>query len=341
YSSETNKQWSYVPTDNAEKFATAEYLGSTDSLILLLESKKKSGSARKLSVSLVGIDVYSKKKVFEIEENENDEYKFFPASVAYMKEKGTFILMGTFFDQNANIGKDASRGLGIAEITTKGKILSRTYNTWAGDFAKYLPTNSKGKVDKIGFLYIHRIIKAANGKLFAVGEGYKKTASAGGIALTALGAMSGYGRTANTTQIVITDMVMMEFNDRFKVTNATIFDKTNNTFSPLGGGIDFVSQHALALYLKASGEFDYEFTTTEPDNSSFTVCYSDWVRSGEYKGRTFNAIRYNGDKYVTDRIQLNSNTKRMKVFPAKAGSVMILEYFKKEKKIDLRLEKLG
>jgi hypothetical protein len=31
----------------------------------------------------------------------------------------------------------------------------------------------------------------------------------------------------------------------------------------------------------------------------------------------------------------------MKVFPAKSGSVMILEYFKKAKKLEFRIEKLG
>ena len=29
------------------------------------------------------------------------------------------------------------------------------------------------------------------------------------------------------------------------------------------------------------------------------------------------------------------------VFPAKAGSVMIMEYYKKDKRLDFRLEKLG
>lgn len=31
----------------------------------------------------------------------------------------------------------------------------------------------------------------------------------------------------------------------------------------------------------------------------------------------------------------------MQVFPAKGGSIMIMEYFKKDKRLDFRLEKLG
>ena len=76
-------------------------------------------------------------------------------------------------------------------------------------------------------------------------------------------------------------------------------------------------------------------------NSPFTVCYSDYERSSEYKGQTFNAIRYNGSKFNTDKIELKSKASRLRVFPAKPGSVMIMEYFKKEKRLDFRLEKLG
>jgi hypothetical protein len=95
------------------------------------------------------------------------------------------------------------------------------------------------------------------------------------------------------------------------------------------------------MFLKMTGAFDYEFTTGDEDNSNFAICYSDWVRSSEYKGQTFNAVRYNGKKFSTDKIELKSRASSLRVLPAKAGSVMIMEYFKKDKRLDLRLEKLG
>ncbi len=125
-----------------------------------------------------------------------------------------------------------------------------------------------------------------------------------------------------------------------EVTNATIYDKTNNTVEASTMS-DYNSQHEIALMVKMRGGFNYEFTTGDTENSNFTVCYSDWVKSAEYKGKTFNSIRYNGSKFSTDKIELKSKASTMKVFPAKAGSVMIMEYFKKDKRLDFRLEKLG
>jgi len=174
-----------------------------------------------------------------------------------------------------------------------------------------------------------------------VSEGYKRQASAGGIALTALMAAGGaHSNAVGVTKIVVTDMVVMEFNNKFKVTNATIYDKTNNTVEASAAS-DYLSQHTIALMVKMTGGFDYEFTTGDADNSNFTICYSDWVKNKEYKGKTFNSVRYNGSKFSTDKIELKSKASVMKVFPAKSGSVMIMEYFKKDKRLDFRIEKLG
>jgi hypothetical protein len=338
YSSETKKQWTYVPQDDEEKYAFAEYLGCTDSLIILEVMKKNHAMSGAVSSHLVGINFVTKKKQFDID-GVNEQYTLVPSGVEPMEGTGNLMIVGSFFDKSDNIMKDFSKGLAVYEMTTSGKVLTKTYNTWAGDFARYLPTNNKGKIDNVGYLYIHKVIRTPDHKLFIVGEGYKRQADAVGIGLTALSVLGG-GGSAGVTKIVITDLVIMEFNDKYKVTNATIFDKTKNT-ALTGSASDYNSQHLIANYLKMIGAFDYDFTTGEADNSNFAVCYSDWERSSSYHGQTFNAIHYNGKKFSTDKIELKSKASFLRVFPAKSGSIMILEYFKKDKRLDFRLEKLG
>jgi hypothetical protein len=339
YSSEQKKQWTYQPQDDEERYANAEFMGSTDSLIILDVMKKDRKLSGKMTSHLVGINFITKKKVFDIDDSK-DTYTFVPSSTVPLKGKNEIIVMGSYFDKSDNIIKDFSKGLAIYIINSNGEILNKSYNSWADDFAKYLPTNSKGKIDKTGFLYIHKLIQTPDGKTFVVSEGYKRQASAGGIAATALLAAAGARSNIGVTKIVVTDLVIMEFNEKFKVKNATIYDKTNNTVEASSVS-DFNSQHAIALMVKMRGGFDYEFTTGDADNSNFTVCYSDWVKSADYKGKTFNSIRYNGSKFSSDKIELKSKASTMKVFPAKAGSVMIMEYYKKDKRLDFRLEKLG
>lgn len=339
YSSESRRQWTYIPADDEEKYASAEFLGSTDSLILLEVMKKKSSLSGKVTATLVGINFMTRRKAFEMD-HDMDAYKLVPSSVVPVKGTNHTLVVGSYYDKEANIVKDFSKGLAIYTIDSKGKVLSKTYNSWAEDFAKHLPVSNKGKIDNLGYLYIHKLIPTDNGKYYIVGEGYKRQANAAGIAMTALGALGGVQTNAGVTKIVVTDMVMMEFNAQNKITNATIYDKTNNT-AEASTMSDYNSQHAIALYLKMKGSFDYEFTTGDEGNESFSVCYSDWVRSSEYKGQTFNSIRFNGNKFITDKMELKSKASYMRVLPAKAGSIMIMEYFKKDKRLDFRIEKLG
>ena len=340
YSSLEKKQWTYTPDDDEEHYANAEFLGSTDSLIILEVMKKSRALSGRASAHLVGINfITKKKKAFDLD-NENDEYTFVSSGVEPVKGTNQVMVFGSYFKKGDNIVKDNSKGLAIYGIDSKGKVLTKTYNSWADEFAKYLPTNSKGKIDNIGYLYIHKVIQMPGGNMFVVGEGFKRQASAGGIALNVLGAFAGARTGVGVTKIVTTDMVMMQFNDKYKITNATIYDKTNND-AVISSMSDASSVHAIGMYLKMTGAFDYEFTTVDIDNANFVVCYSDWVRSSDYKGQTFNSIRFNGTKFSTDKIELKSKASRLKVFPAKAGSIMIMEYFKKDKRLDFRLEKLG
>jgi hypothetical protein len=338
YSSQTKKQWTYEPTDDAEKYAFAEYLGCTDSLIILEVLKKNRAMSTKITSHLVGINFVTRKKQFELEQAETDETKILPAYVAPIEGSNNLMVVGNYYDKDENIAKDYGKGLAVYEITTSGKIVSKTLNTWAGDFSRYLATNSKGKIDEVGYLYIHKVIRTPDHKLFMVGEGYKREANAAGIALTVLS--MGRNNVLGNTKMVITDMVMMQFDDKYKVTGATIYDKRNNT-AMMSPAVDYNSQHMIAKYLKATGSFDYAFTTGDQDNTNFAVCYGDYERSSEYHGQTFNAIRYNGTKLSTDKIELKSKASMQQVFPAKGGSIMIMEYFKKDKRLDFRLEKLG
>jgi hypothetical protein len=338
YSSEDKKQWTYTP-DDEEHYANAEFLGSSDSLIILEVMKKSRALSGKPSAHLVGINFMTKKKVFDID-NENDEYTFVSSGIEAVKGTDQVMVFGSYFTKGDNIVKDNSKGLAVYGIDSRGKILTKIYNSWADDFSKYLPTNSKGKIDNIGYLYIHRVIHMPNGKMFIVGEGFKRQANAGGIALNVLGGLMGARTGAGVTKVVTTDMVMMEFNEKYKITGATIYDKTNNT-AEASSLSDDMSVHAMGMYLKMTGAFDYEFTTRDADDDNFIVCYSDWVRSSEYKGQTFNSIRYNGTKFSTDKIELKSKASKLKVFPAKSGKIIILDYLKKYQRLDFRLEKLG
>ena len=124
YSSKEKKQWTYVPNDDEERYANAEFLGHTDSLIILEVMKKNRALSGKITAHLVGINFVTRKKVFDIDD-ENDSCKFVPSSVVPVKGKNQVLVMGSYFDKNDNIVKDFIKGLAVYAIDSKEKSLVR------------------------------------------------------------------------------------------------------------------------------------------------------------------------------------------------------------------------
>ena len=65
------------------------------------------------------------------------------------------------------------------------------------------------------------------------------------------------------------------------------------------------------------------------------------MRGKEYKGGTFNSISYTDGKITTDKINTKSDASSSWVLPGKQGQVLIMEYFKKDKRLNAHFEKLN
>jgi hypothetical protein len=323
YASEKKKKWTYVPTDE-EKWASAQFLGASDSIAFVEVLKKEKLLKGKIQSFLLGINLHNGKKAFEVS-TESGGNKILPMNISLLNNSKEFLLMGPYYGSEDRILQDKSDGLGVWSMNNKGKILK---------------VDSKGRVDELGYVFFHDIIATEDGRIFAIGEGYKKAANAGGIALNVIGAALGGGvRGSGNTKIIVTDMLLLELSQDFKVAKAEIYEKNNNSMAI--PGTDFSSPHTMALFAKAFGAFDYLFTQTGKNNASFYTGYTDYEKTKEYKGLTFHSISYNEGSVTTDKINLKTSASSIRILPAKPGFVLMVEYFKKDKKLDLRLEKIN
>lgn len=334
FSSEKRKQWTYIPTLGAKKFI-GDYLGYHKGVVYFEVLKFGSLMDANPDSYLLGLDLETGKQLFE-KPTDNAKYKFYPASMSVLNNDKA-IIFGEYFNPNGNIAKDKSLGFAFIGVDEKGAIQSEKYCAWDLELGKYLDVSSKGKIDDFGYMYVHSIMQMADGNVFAIGEGYKKVASALGIASKLL--TRGGGLSA--VKIKVTDMILIKFDKDFNVKEAKIYAKNSNNIE-LQSGMEFVSAPLLGKLVKYTyGEFDYSYSQTNKDNSSFTVCYSDYVKGKDYKGGTFNSISYNEGKVTTDKINTKSDAKWSIVLPAKQGQVLLLDFYKKEKKLGRHFEKLN
>lgn len=337
YKTDKKGQWIYTPDDD-DKMSVADYLGATDSVVVLSVVKKEHLMS-KMQSWVVGIYLNNGKKAFEFETNSKDKYSFFPMNITQLKGTSDFALSGPYFEADDRALRDKSLGMGVWIMNCQGKLKNSKYSSWEADLAKYLPVSSKGRLDDIGYMYIHKVIQAQDGNIFAITEGYKKQVSAGGAALKVL-ALAAHSSGGNAMKLKITDLVVLQYDSTFKLTGAKIYEKNSNNVAMPSGG-DFMSPQSMAFIAKSIGAFDYSFTEKTADASSFAVGYTDYIREDDYKGGTFNSITYDNGKFTTDRVNLKSKAKSLTVLPGKPGSILIVEYFKKEKRLDMHMEKMN
>jgi len=333
FSTEKQKQWSYTPTEGAKKFE-GDYLGTFNGVVYLEVLKFGSRMDQNPESSIIGLSMETGKQIFD--KPSDGKYRIYPATLSVINN-GRAYIYGEYFNPNANIAKDKSLGFAFWGIDEKGNILTEKYCSWDLELGKYLNVTSKGKIEDFGFMYVHNILQTADGSIFAIGEGYNKVASALGIASKLLVRNSGL----STMKLKITDMILLKFDKDFNVKDAKIYDKNSNNIE-LSTGYEFVSTPYIGKLIKYYyGGFDYSYTQTNKDISSFSVCYSDYVRGKDYKGSTFNSISYNEGKVTTDKINTKSDATWSVVLPAKQGQVLIVDFFRKAKKVDPHFEKLN
>jgi hypothetical protein len=335
FATDKRKQWTYTPTEGGKRFI-GDFLGYYNGTVYIEVLRFGGAFDQKPDSYILGLSLETGKKIFE--KPTDSKFRFYPASLSIING-GKAYLYGEYFDVDGNIMKDKSKGFAFWSIDEKGTISSEKYLSWDIEMGKYLDVTSKGKIADFGFMYLHQIIQTADGKIYAIGEGYKKAASAFGIASTIL---SGGRNRASVTKIKVTDMMMLSFDADFNIKDAKVYSKNSNNVE-LPGGYDFVSTPLMGKMLKFYfGGFDYSYTQVSKDLTSFSVCYSDFVKEkGGYKGGTFNSITYANGKFTTDKINTKSDAKFSAIYPSGQGRVLIMDYYKKDKRLEMHVEKLN
>lgn len=339
------KGWTVSSKANSEDYETATFLGVNDKIILSLVQKRSKLMSRDLNESVMGIDIATGERLFD-RSIEDKKYAATILDAVIDEETGDFILMGNYFEKDAKTMKAKSLGFCAFHMDSTGHIYKRKYISWEKDVERLVKKNKKNKDEEIGQLYFHKFIKTSDGRFFGIGEQYHMAASGAGIiAGIAASALRSGTITANSNmsvrKAVVEDIVIFEFDNSFGLKDIKIFDKTKNNVQ-MPKGTEFWSPRIIAYMMKhAWGGFDYQFTQIAKDKSKFTVGYLDYEKSDDMKGYIFGSINYSDSKFNTDKIKISSKASWFSTYPGKEGYIMISEYFRKEKKLEFRMEKVN
>lgn len=336
YPSDGGKAWEYNSPKDSKEYLFINPIEANDKYVIALEQSKSSYLSHKITLRTKVIDVNTGALLFEKEYAKNKKPKLI--TNAFFGKNDNILLMGEYFKEGDNIYTDKSLGLAIELLDSKGTTIKEEFISWKDDVSKLAKVNGN-YLDEKGYVFFHKIVKTNQDEFYAVGEFYKKTANAGGMALAALSMLGGSAPSNPVTQITITNSVIFKFNSDFKLTEIKEFEKGKSRAPSV---TDFGSPQLNAFALKATGAFDYEYTQLDKANDRFYACFVDYERlKGEKNKNAFKTIIYDEGQLSEDKIYLQNEKIEYRILPAKVGNVLFLEYDKKLKSLNLHLEKLN
>jgi len=300
-----------------------------DLLISLVYSREKLLKAKDMEMHVVAHDVVSGAKKFDINLN-NFEHNTIILGGEAAPDGENIILYGLDYPEDKKVSKK-SVGLLKLLLNKDGELLDSKSLSWKNDF------NFKSEEDKdFGNLHIHEFYTGANDNTFIIAEQFSLN---GG--LTALGSIAAAaGGGSPNVSFKIDDLLIIELNKDFKVVNVEVIEKSRNNFTI--AGIPAASITAIGMMAEAYGYFDYSFVQSKKRPGEFTVGYVDYERkSGEKNGLVFGGVTYADGKYSIDKINLRKKKTTTYIREAKPGYVSIVDYNRKEKTLEFRLEKIN
>jgi hypothetical protein len=158
----------------------------------------------------------------------------------------------------------------------------------------------------------------------------------------AAGALGG-SSNASAFEMLLGDMIVVEFDAKKNLVDfKKVEKKKTNIILPAGMGI--YGSTTLGYYIKSLGAFDYSFTSRNKEKDYYDVIYIDANRKEDDKSSKSDlmvgVISIKAGKITESRIPINCESKTWWIQPGKPGFISVSEYYRKEKKIDMRLEKL-
>ena len=224
--------------------------------------------------------------------------------------------------------------------STTGASVAQKFFSFEKDLAKFMTIkNDNGKMENNSFLFVHEAIMLKNGKIFIIGEQYKKAVNEGAVAAKAglgiLVAAAGGGVAVaggGNTKFVLLNLVCMEFDKDFNIKDVKTFEKEKESIG-LPAGYDFASGSMVAYIMKSLGLFDFVYAKKSTDKNGFQIVYTKQKGSGKKAKHIVGGVNYSNGTFTEDIIETpTKEVIQISTTHANDNKVLIYQTVRGEKK---------
>ena len=330
------RKWQRVyPNGGDFKAIVPSFVGSNSDMMITFIAKVGKGPYTTSSDNFIlASSIAGGGKLFEVPATANGK-NFVPVNVTF--DSGKIIMVGLNYP-NKDVLTGGPEGLSFVEMDLKGKILKSESQTFEESLGKYFPMEKK-KLAGDYLFYVHGIEKTKNNTYLVAGEKFKKKTSAGGAAVTILTQGSG-----GFVKLELENMIVIEFDADGKIMQAQEIPKAKGYTPQFPSFLGFFPPYTLASTANGLGWLDYMYSLKNEDKSEITFSFLDYekLEDDDKKTHNFGQIKYKNGVITSDKVAIkNDKATFTHLYPAKAGYVLQMNYFKKKKQITMDFIKLN
>lgn len=327
YDDKLNEVWSYSPLNQRKKAEDVELNYGDDKQIIFTISERNFVDAQKVQQKIICLNPVDGTVKYSIDLVDKDKGNRSVCNVFLDKEN--LYVTGEYYQPGKEIQYDESEGFYIYEISDKGEILMSKEVSW--DKYETLLTEKedvkKRKIDRYS-LYFHDLIFLDSGKIYFVGEQYRKKLSLSGALINE--AVGFYA--SSYYEIEFGDLLLLEFDENFFLEDVKRIEKHHHSKLMIHGKGGYSTDYLVNKY-KEQGEFDLKFIDKNLNRSSFSIIYSNI--------KNYVSLTVDGEAIRIKEIdfQLVNNPVSNYLMNINNNQILFYEYIKRDKTLKLSLRK--
>ena len=311
------------------------YIGSNSEMILSFIAKVNKGPYTTSSENFIlASSTSSGNKIFEVPAQVNGKF-FAPITATFDSAK--IILVGLNYPTK-DVLTAAPDGISFVEMDKKGKLLKNDFQSFEESMGKYFPIENH-KLSGEYFFFVHGIEKTKNNTYLLLGEKFKKKTNAGAAVVSVM--TQGRG---GFVKLELENLIVIEYDQDGKVLQAKEIPKAKGYTPTFPSYTGFFPAYLLAGFANAFGWLDYMYTLKNEDRSEITFSFLDYekLEEDEKKTHNFGQVKYKNGEITSDKIAIkNEKATFTRLYPAKAGYVLQMNYFQKKKQMTMDFIKLN
>lgn len=264
--------------------------------------------------------------------------KLIPLGCAPNTGKDSYFLYGNYFTSEKNIVTADPDGFFIHEMDVKGKFLKESFISRVEDIEPRLNSLSHVEFKKNTKIYAHKMIKTLDGRVFVIGEAYRKKLNEKAVTNYLLSGPY-HGTTKSLSKIVLNDLFVFELDSLTHLTNISRIEK-DETDVHYSQKIGLYDSNLLGSIIKRQGKFDYRFLNQFASGAVFECVFLNRENGkSDPNNYVLGKIKQTDSApVVTSKLNVRNDASLIEVRRAKQGCALLLRYYRPTSKVVLELK---